>query len=286
MDEFTAVLRARAVVNQVNPSTIPVSVEAYAAHVGAVIRFEDDLGPDEPGWSFECNGKHYICVNENDEDDRQRFTVCHEIGHIELGISSDHKGLPWWSYAKRSPAEICCDVFAAELLLPPRLFKPLADRAEIGFTAIDVLADRFVASRTATGSRFATVIGIPCAFVISEEGKVRYASRSAPLREAKAWIEPRCDLPEDSVSRRARSGEIVGEADEVAADIWFSDWRRGGVLVEEARHLSRWDQTLTLLWFEDEELPPPARGSREDEEELGLKELDGILPWPGKKRQR
>jgi hypothetical protein len=280
------VLRARAVVNKVNPSAIPVLVEAYAAHAGAVIRYEDDLGPDEPGWSFECDGKHYICVNGNDEDDRQRFTVCHEIAHIELGIPSDHKGLPWWSYAKRSPAEICCDVFAAELLLPPRLFKPLADKAEIGFAAIDLLAKRFVASCTATGSRFATVISVPCAFVISEEGKVRYASRSTPLREANAWIAPRSDLPLGSVSRRVRAGETVAGADEVAADIWFSDWRHGGVLVEEARHLSGWDQTLTLLWFEDEELPPPERGTREEGEELGLRELDGIPPWPGKKRRR
>jgi len=46
-------------------------------------------------------------------------------------------------------------------------------------------------------------------------------------------------------------------------------------VLEEARYLTRWDQTLTLLWFEDEEVPQ----EKEIEEDVGLKELDGVLPW-------
>ncbi len=68
--------------------------------------------------------------------------------------------------------------------------------------------------------------------------------------------------------------------------MWLSDWDRSGMLLEEARHLKQWDQTLTLLWFEDEEIVPVKRETREEPEELGLKELDGVLPWPGKKRRK
>jgi hypothetical protein len=204
-----------------------------------------------------------------------------------LGLPSDHKALSWWSYAKRSPDEICCNVFAAELLLPIHLFKPLAEKALIGLAAVDDLAGRFAASSMATGSRFATAVSTPCAFVLSEQGKVRYAARSTPLRDASAWIPPRTDLPPGSVSERVRAGAACDGPEEIDADAWFSDWERGGVLLEEARHLERWDQTLTLLWFEDEEVPPPKYGALEDEgEEELLKELDGILPWPSKKRRR
>jgi Zn-dependent peptidase ImmA (M78 family) len=70
-------------------------------------------------------------VNGNDSDERQRFTACHEAAHIELGLPSEHAELPWWSYAKRSPNEILCDAFAAKLLMPYKLFKPLVDKAEI-----------------------------------------------------------------------------------------------------------------------------------------------------------
>jgi len=288
MDELTAVFRAREFISTVNPTRIPVDVEDYAAKIGAKIRFETDLGKGEPGWSFEHGGKYFICVNAKDQEERQRFTICHEIAHRILCVPSDHKALPWWSYAKRSPEEMLCDVFAAELLLPYRLFKPMVDKAEISFGAVGDLAEHFVASLTSTGSRFATVVTAPCAFVLSEKGNVRYTSRSTSLRQAGAWVHPRLGLPRGSISERIRAGKACEGPEEIDADLWFSDWERGGMLLEDAKHLKPWDQTLTLLWFEDEEIPLPKRrvGYDEYEDDGGLKELDGILPWPSKKRRK
>lgn len=287
MDEFTAVMRARQIVNKVNPTTMPVPIEPYLEQLGAVLRLDHDLGADEAGYTIEIKGKYHIRVNGNDSEERQRFTACHEAAHIALGLPSEHGDLPWWSYAKRSPNEILCDLFAAELLLPYKLFKPLVDKADIGLAAIDDLAERFVASGTATGSRFAAMAGVPCAFVLAERGKVRYASRSTSLREANAWIPPRTILPQESLAARLRAGGRSSGAEEIAADIWFDNWERDGTLLEEARHLAKWDQTVALLWFEDEEVPAPPRDRKErEEEEFGLAELDGILPWPGRKRRK
>lgn len=287
MNEFSVVLKAREFVATVNPTTIPVDVTAYANKLKAVIRLENDLETHESGWSFEHNGKYYICVNAKDLKERQRFTVCHEIAHVVLGLPSDHKALPSWSYAKKSQAEILCDVFAAELLLPVSLFKSIADKEQISFSTVADLADRFESSISATGSRFATIVNAPCAFVLSEQGKVRYTSRSTTLREVNAWIHPRLGLPRGSVSEKVRAGKVCDGPEEVDADLWFSDWERGGMLQEEAVHLEKWDQTLTLLWFEDEEVPPLRCAERtKEEEEWGVKELDGILPWPGKKRRK
>jgi len=286
MDEFTAVIKARQFVGRVAPKSFPVAVEDYVKELGATLSRQDDMDDDEAGCSFKTGGKHFIVVNRKDSPERQRFTVCHEIAHIELGLPSEHKSFPSWSYAKRPPAEIWCDIFAAELLLPYRLFKPEVDKAVIGFDAIDEMARRFEASNTATASRFAAVAPIPCAFVISEQGKVKYASRSTSMRDGNAWIQPGVDLPRESFSARARSGAGATGAERIDADVWLSDWERGGSLLEEVRHLARWDQTLTLIWFEDEEVPLPKRELREDEEELGLEELDGQLRWPSKKRRR
>jgi Zn-dependent peptidase ImmA (M78 family) len=288
-DEFRAVLKAREFVRKVNPTSIPVPVEKYAQEVGAVIRPQSDLGPDEAGYCFQSNGNHFICTNANDRVERQRFTVCHELAHIVLGLPSQHGSLPWWSYAKRPLAEILCDVFAAELLLPHDLFKPEAESAAINLAAIEDLAGRFQASLTATGSRYAAVVSTPLAFVLSEQGQVRYASRSTALREAGAWIQPRLALPSNSLSEKARAGTPCDGSEEVDADVWFNEWERGGTLLEEVRHFAQWDQTLTLLWFEDEEVPPPkARDGQEEESEDDglLKELDGNLRWPGKHRRR
>jgi IrrE N-terminal-like domain len=287
VDELTAMLKARELVNKVAPADIRVSVEAYAKEVCATIRVEYDLKPDESGYCVPGKGKYRIVTNGNEDETRQRFTVCHEIAHIVLGLPSEHTSMPSWSYAKRSPNEILCDVFASELLLPYKLFKPLVDKADISLAAIDDLAERACASSMATGSRFAALVRAPCAFVLSEQGKVRYASRSTMLRQANAWIPPRTILPQDSLSHRLRGDGTANGPEEIEADVWFENWARGGTLLEDARHLSQWDQTIALLWFEDEEVPAPVQDRhKREEEEFGLAELDGVLPWPGKKRRK
>lgn len=103
----------------------------------------------------------------------------------------------------------------------------------------------------------------------------------------KAWIPGGMSVPPKSASYLVRSGHVANGPQEIAADEWFSDWTRGGTLLEEARLLKRRDLTLTLVWFEDEEeLTPERRPGVSDEEELGLEELDGTLPWPGRKRRK
>ncbi len=291
LDEFSVVMKARELVRMTNPTVIPVPVEAYVERVGAVLKIDKTLTENEPGWSFENKGKKYICVNGNDIPERQRFTICHELAHIALGLPSEHEEVPLSSYVKRSQNEIFCDIFAAELLLPYRLFQPKVEKATIGLASIDSLAEDFDASFMATGSRFAAVLKAPCAFVLSEKGKVRYASRSTMLRDAGAWIAPRIEIPRVSLSAKVRAGAAVNGSEEIEADEWFQNWERGGTLLEEARHLGRWDQTLTLLWFEDEEVPEPKRndwrdtGQSSEEAEL-LPELDGVLRWSAKKRRR
>lgn len=284
MDEFTVILKARELVQRVKVSSIPVPVDLYLQAFSCKLKLDNTLRPGQSGCSFEHKGKRYIVVNDKESDERQRFTICHEVAHIDLGLPADHDAPPW-SYAKRPQNEIFCDIYATELLLPYQLFRPLACKAEIGFAAVDDLADKFEASVTSTGSRFAAEFDLPCTFVLSENGKVKYASRSKPLREMNAWIRPGTPLPATSASAAARNGDSSRDAKEIAADVWFSDWRKGGLLLEEARHLSKFDQTLTLLWF-DEGDEPREQEVHDDEDDGLLKELDGNLPWPGKKRRR
>lgn len=287
MDELTAAIKARELIQRVNVSSIPVQVEPFLAALGCELKVDNGMNPNEPGYCLSKNGKHVIVVNGKDSDERKRFTAFHEMAHIDLKLPSEHAGSPSWSYAKRSPNEICCDTYAAELLLPHRFFKPLVDRAEIGMAALDDLREKFEASLTATGSKFATTTDIPCAFVVSESGKIKYAVMSKALREARAWITRGTSLPSGSLSALLRNGQSAKGPREIAADIWFNDWRRGGVLLEEARHLLGYDQILSLLWFEDEEVPHEPDADNDDtDKETGLKELDGVLPWPGKRRRR
>jgi hypothetical protein len=55
----------------------------------------------------------------------------------------------------------------------------MADACDIGFAALDELASKFEASVTSTGSRFAAVSDLPCAFVLTQAGIVRVQIESA-----------------------------------------------------------------------------------------------------------
>lgn len=294
-DEFSVVLKAREFVRKANVTAIPAPLEPYLAAARATVREMADMAAGEAGTCFPmADGSYRICINANDRIERRRFTVCHEIGHIVLGLKSNHNTEPWTT--GRPLSERLCDHFAAELLLPGKLFEPAAESAPIGLTGIDALSQQFEASVTATGSRYADSVRTPCAFVLSHQGRVVYAARSRTLKDANAFIQPRTDLPSGSVSARARAGHNPLR-EEIDADVWFNNWERGGVLVEEARFLPQWDQGLTLLWFEDEEVPPlkrtvrpwhrdiEEREPRDEQDEDGLKELDGHLRWQRKKRR-
>jgi len=286
MDELSVAMKARDFIAKCGPLALPVSVDAYAAQVGGTVK-QEVLQENEDAWSVRLsNGKYRICVNCAHDSRRQRFSVCHEVAHEVLGIAADHTS-PRWSFARRPPGEIACDVFAAELLLPFKVFKPRVDAVDMNFAAISGLADEFDASLTSTGSRFATFSRELCAFVLSEGGKVRYCARSTSLRDARAWVRIGMELPSDSYSARVRAGVAVSGPEQAEPDQWFEDWERDGVFYEDVRHLGAWDQTLTLLWFDDEDLPPPrSERKRWEEETFGLRELDGKLPWPGKSKRR
>lgn len=288
MDEASVIGRARELVSAVNPKTVPIPIEGYVAHVGGVLKVQNDMEPDEAGMSFMKKGKLFVCVNGRDSIERQRFTACHEVAHHYLGLPSEHGHAqgPWWSY-KRPQVEIFCDIFASELLLPWQLFKPHAEQTEFGFAGIDALGRLFQASTQCVASRFVTVLRIPCAYVLIEQGKVRYTSRSTSLREMGAWVAPKELIAPQTVAARVRAGEHDGSSEEVDPDLWFTDWNSGGALFEAARHLERWDQTLALLWGEEDEIeqqrPRFVQGTHRDDE---YRELDGNLPWPGRRRRK
>ena len=92
--EFSVTQKARGFVSKVNPTTIPVPMDPYLKEVQAVLRVETDMEPEEAGYSIALGGKRYICVNGNDREERQRFTICHEIAHIVLGLPSEHRRSP------------------------------------------------------------------------------------------------------------------------------------------------------------------------------------------------
>jgi hypothetical protein len=76
--------------------------------------------------------------------------------------------------------------------------------------------------------------------------------------------------------------------DEVAQDVWFENWEKGLDMSELSRHYQPTDTTLSLLWFDEEDLPEVevTRFGTRLVDDGGLAELTGELPWPSGKKRR
>ena len=293
MNEFPTILRARQFLRDAGNDSVPVDIERLAAAAKARIKVAYDLADDESGQSTRFKGKHVIIVNGNHSEERQRFTVLHEIAHIVLGMPSQHHGATLKTdvllrYGRRPEEEVLCDVFAAECLLPYDLFaRQVVDR-NISLDTVKSLAEEYKASLTATGSRFALNANEPCAFVLREDGRTRYVSRSKYLSELKGWINFNVPVPQGSVAHRLIQGDSKTEdCDELPTDVWFDGGIRNRLLVEEEAILLReWNQCLSLIWFDESLKPVRERWDEDEDNEPLLRELDGTLPWPSKGRRR
>ena len=211
MNEFPTILSARQFLRDAGNDSVPVDIERLAAAANAKIKVAYDFADDESGQTTRHKGRHLIIVNGNHREERQRFTVLHEIAHIVLGLPSQHHGSTLRTdvllrYGKRPEEEVLCDVFAAECLLPYHPFAEQVADTDISLDAVKSLAEEYKASLTTTGSRFAVNASEPCAFVLSEDERIRYVSRSKFLNELKGWINFDAPVPQGSVAQRLIQG--------------------------------------------------------------------------------
>ena len=106
-------------------------------------------------------------------------------------------------------------------------------------------------------SRFAVNADEHCAFVLIEDGRIRYVSRSKYLNEMNGWINFNVPVPDGSVAQRLlRRGSRTEDYDEIPTDVWFDGGIRNRPLVaEEAILLREWNQCLSLIWFHESLTP-------------------------------
>jgi Zn-dependent peptidase ImmA (M78 family) len=293
ISEAAAIVRARTFVRKCGIDAIPVDLAKYLKAANAELRVSDRLSPDEAGNTMFVRGRHLITVNGNDSPERIRFTVLHEIAHIVLDLPSVHEGTvtsgDLYSYARRPPEEVVCDTFAAECLLPYEFLRADISDASASLAFVETLAERYEASLACTASRFAANAALPCTYVLSQDGYVRFVASSASMRELRFWISRGIAVPTDSITGQCFRAEENRRTGVVPAYIWTSSDAVADIDVTEDTRIQRtWNQALTLISLEPEDVPDPRQRNRveSDEEEPLLRELDGVLPWPGKRRRK
>ena len=205
------------------------------------------------------------------ESGQKRFIIGHEIGHFEaparpgLGYHCASADLSL-SNQRIKPEERAANEFAAELLMPERLFMPRLIRHSPSMDLIKDLAADFKTTLTATLRRFIEFTENRCAMVCSENGRVKY---SVPSKEFGLRIAHGKPLDKNSFAiDYFEQGSIDERVQSVLARAWVRNSRidQTACIKEHSIAQPNYNSVLTLLWI-DEDID--GRNSEEDEEEQG-----------------
>lgn len=149
----------------------PVPIERVAQLQGAEIRRVPYEGKVS-GVLFRDNGRTVIGVNSRHGENRQRFTIAHELGHLTLHaggrifVDRDFtvRRRDDLSSQATDPDEIEANAFAAEILMPATMLERDVDKTAVDYEsddAIEDLAKRYQVSVQAMTIRLSTLGLIP-----------------------------------------------------------------------------------------------------------------------------
>lgn len=211
------------------------------------------------GLSATLGSEQVILVNsEGRSAARKRFTLAHEIGHSLLDHTTACR--PVDVHGNTSvPEEQAANEFAANLLMPPRLFRSDTSKLSPRMTSFDQLANLYSVSRTAAALRFLKFTHDSCAILLVGEGK-NWLIKSSSAE----GLRIRREIP-PHYSRE----DLAIAASEVPADTWIENFsgRRGSVVLEEIARAgpASWLILLSELPSVEESVDP---AEAEAEEEL------------------
>lgn len=137
---------------------------------------------------YDRNGEHHP---------RTRFSIAHELGHYFLdahraflrrtGKTHPSRG----EFLSDRTIETEADAFAAGLLTPSALLRPMVNEGEMSFTDIENWAGEFRTSMTSTARRAVELSDFPCALVGVRGGRVAFSFHSQAMIEGGCYPRPR-----------------------------------------------------------------------------------------------
>jgi len=208
------------------------------------------------------NGRAIITVNSNIKDpNRKRFVLAHEFGHFMLhskniaAFSCDVNDFVDWQGTR--PEEAQANRFAANLLMPPKMFKQECDGKPFSIDNIEALSIRFKTSFMSTAIRFAEHGNFPCVVVYSKDGFVEWAafSKDFPTSENQLnYIRFGSRVPVDSVAHDIFSTkEVPNEPFKVKASEWFPEcfdleYFKNWEFYEECRYYAAFNSVMSFIY--------------------------------------
>jgi len=135
------------------------------------------------------NTKYDLGMQPGSHHPRTRFSIAHELGHYF--IEAHHQNLRRGGKPHPSSSEFRTDVqmereadaFAASLLLPTTLVRPLVNEGELTMDRLDIIARDYQTSLMSTTVRGVQLSDYPCAVAGIRDGQIAWMFPSEKLIE-------------------------------------------------------------------------------------------------------
>lgn len=239
-------------------------LDAIAWERGAVVLYKPLRGAE--GRLVVLGGNAVITVSNSGDLCRRRFSVAHELGHLELHrwkssmFLCSSQDMNDWEVRPTAPnLEREANQFASLLLLPERFFAQLCYGDSPSLDIVSRLAENFNVSLTATAIRYLEFCDEACAIVFSQDGYIRWFQSTREfdrLREDTGiFIEVHSRLDPSSLAAGFFLGRVVhSKPKRVPASAWFNPgrYRTDAVIVEQSWAMPQYNAALTLLWVDDD----------------------------------
>lgn len=181
---------------------------------------------------------------------RGRFLIAHELGHWVLHRGADLVATcrgedpgPTLRFANERQA----NDYAVALTMPPFLARPHCDAERPRLADVRMFAEAFAVSLTAAGLRYTELTDAPCAWVMVEDGIVKWSAESAtfPIHITRRF---RLHSQARASSRESLDWHVAGGRPEIVhADAWSRDKDARGMDLFE--HAMRAGERAALVWL-------------------------------------
>ena len=225
------------------------------------------------------NNKYDTGLTPLSHHPRTRFTIAHELGHYFIEEHHAHLrrgGLPHRSsteFVSNARLEREADAFAAGLLLPRQLVRPLVNRGELTLRVLDDIAQEFETSLLSTCIRGVRLSDFPCAVAGIRGGQIAWMFPSEQLVAGGCY--PGKSSPESPSARQQWERYLAGANVKAKADgmarHWFQmfdkeDELHGLYVTEHFFPVRTMDTLVVLLTIDEDDLFSEADEDREYDE--------------------
>lgn len=250
------VIKAREIIGKLEiEDPAEIEIELIAATEGAPVLEKPLQGSD--GRMVRLDGSALITVRNTIRfPGQKRFVIAHELGHVllhphvrqidEVSIAQASD----WSL-NQEPEEVEANLFAAEILMPGKLFVPRVEKKDPSFELLRFLAGEFRTTLTATAIQFLRYTREECVLVCSKNGRRKWFW---PTERFSSRLRDEMEIhPYTCAAELAKSGENHVRGNDVPAGSWLRDFSPDDMacVTEDAIYSNDFRETLSLVWIHD-----------------------------------